>query len=523
MLDARPGSRIDLHSNTGFSIGPVTQYADFMPYVDRLWFGESWNYNALSADQWLVQVSGIPFGLMGELLNSGGNPWLGTVFGMTQRWGWSSNGVFLDPRPVWKIWDQFGGLQEATMKGWWQGNAPVTTSDPEVKATAFIKNGKTLVALGNFSNSTKSVTLTVDWNALGLDPARADFFAPVSSGFQSQATYEAGDAITLAGKRGVMLIVDEVDNVAAQLKPLARYWLDEASGTVAHDSIGNHDGSYVGGVTLNSADVPGGAEGTLRSVSLSGGNHVSFPSALADELFRSGEPWTVSFWVRPDSPLSASHNATFAWLNASGDVKGLLFYIESNGTLDYWVGDGSTWNNWPSHNPCTGLPNTWLHVAASFDGLSLRCYRNGALVKTASISSFLMPDAGRPITLGLRPGASPSLDLHGKLTDVRFYQGELSAEEIQQLHDYPGWPVPADQSSANQPPDVAFQMPSSDQISLTIPIVGAWQYQLENSPDLLDWTPVGASLAAPAIGRTHTFTKATNGQPREFYRIRIQP
>ena len=215
MLDARPGSRIDLHSNTGFALGPINQYADFMPYLDRLWFGESWNYDALSADQWLAQVSGIPFGLMGELLNSGGNPWLGTVFGMTQRWGWTTNGVVLDPRPVWKIWDQFGGLQDATMIGWWQSDAPVTTSDPEVKATAFIKNGKTLVALGNFSVSNKSVTLTVNWTALGLDPATAHFFAPVSAGFQCQATYLPGGSIPLTAKRGMLLILDAVDHAAA--------------------------------------------------------------------------------------------------------------------------------------------------------------------------------------------------------------------------------------------------------------------------------------------------------------------
>jgi hypothetical protein len=520
MLDARPGSRIDLHSNTGFSIGPITQYADFMPYVDRLWFGESWNYNALSADQWLTQVSGIPFGLMGELLNSGGNPWLGTVFGMTQRWGWTTNGVFLDPRPVWKIWDQFGGLQDATMKGWWQDDAPVTTSDAEVKATAFIKNGRTLVALGNFSASNKNVTLTVDWNALGLDPAKADFFAPVSAGFQGQATYQSGDTITLIAKRGLLLILDEVDNAGAQRKPVARYWLDESSGTVAHDSMGNFDGSYIGGVTLNSTNLPPGAESTLRSVSLGGsGNHVSLPSSLADQLFRTGDPWTVSFWVRPDTPLSASHNATLAWMNPSGDTRGLLFYTESNGSLDYWVGDGSTWNNWPNHNPGTGLQNAWVQVAASFDGLSLRCYRNGALVKTAGISSFLMPDAGRPITLGLRPGASPSLDLRGKLTDVRFYQGVLSATEIQQIHDFPGWPVPADQSTDSLPGAV-FGMPAPNQISLTMPIVATWQYQLETSPDLLEWNPVGTPLSAPAIGKTHTFTGPINALPKQFYRIR---
>ena len=41
MEHEKPGSLIDLHSNTGFSKGPAKQYAEFFPYVDKIWFGES--------------------------------------------------------------------------------------------------------------------------------------------------------------------------------------------------------------------------------------------------------------------------------------------------------------------------------------------------------------------------------------------------------------------------------------------------------------------------------------------------
>ena len=65
---ARPGCLIDLHSNTLFSIGPANQYTEFFPYVNRLWFGEGFKYDAMSPEQWLVECSGIPFGLMGDML-----------------------------------------------------------------------------------------------------------------------------------------------------------------------------------------------------------------------------------------------------------------------------------------------------------------------------------------------------------------------------------------------------------------------------------------------------------------------
>ena len=63
-------------------------YLEHFPYLNRLWFGEYFDYNS-APDYWLTEISGIPFGLMGEMLQDGGNPWRGMVFGMTGRLPWS--------------------------------------------------------------------------------------------------------------------------------------------------------------------------------------------------------------------------------------------------------------------------------------------------------------------------------------------------------------------------------------------------------------------------------------------------
>ena len=36
-------------------------------YIDSLWFGESFHYNS-PADTFLVEISGLPFGLFGDML-----------------------------------------------------------------------------------------------------------------------------------------------------------------------------------------------------------------------------------------------------------------------------------------------------------------------------------------------------------------------------------------------------------------------------------------------------------------------
>ncbi len=65
-------------------------------------YGEAFGYDT-PPDYWLVEMSGIPFGLMGEMFEGGGNPWRGAVFGMTNRLGWQG-----DPQPIWKLRDDFG-------------------------------------------------------------------------------------------------------------------------------------------------------------------------------------------------------------------------------------------------------------------------------------------------------------------------------------------------------------------------------------------------------------------------------
>ena len=89
----KPGCLLDLHSNTGFSKGPANQYAEYFPYIDKIWFGESFQYDKMSPENWLVEASGIPFGLMGDMLQGGGNRWLGMVYGMTVRHPWTTEGV----------------------------------------------------------------------------------------------------------------------------------------------------------------------------------------------------------------------------------------------------------------------------------------------------------------------------------------------------------------------------------------------------------------------------------------------
>jgi len=206
LADGGRSPMIDLHSNTGFSIGPANQYTEFFPYVDRLWFGESFDYNQMSPDRWLVETSGIPFGLMGEMLQGGGNRWLGMVYGMTTRFGWTNYEVANNPDPIWRYWDRFG-IAEAEMIGYWNPKCPVRVDSPEVRATIYRRNGKALIAIANFGEKPAQCRLTIDWARLGLDPDKVQFTAPEIANYQKAHRFVVGEPVPIDAKKGWLIEV----------------------------------------------------------------------------------------------------------------------------------------------------------------------------------------------------------------------------------------------------------------------------------------------------------------------------
>ncbi|SEA92855.1 hypothetical protein SAMN05443667_11244 [Flavobacterium gillisiae] len=201
---------IDLHSanqynkSDGFN-NSANLYMEHFPYLNRLWFGEYFDYEKSNPDFFLTEVSGIPYGLMGEMLQDGGNPWRGMIYGMTNRMPWSDNA---DPRPIWKVWDDFG-MKGTEMIGYWSENCPVKTSNDKVLATVYKKNGTALIAIASWADTDVKVKLNIDWKKLGIDPAKATITAPAITNFQPSQTFFVTDEVAVTKGKGWLLIVKE--------------------------------------------------------------------------------------------------------------------------------------------------------------------------------------------------------------------------------------------------------------------------------------------------------------------------
>ena len=203
---SRKGALIDLHSANQFNprdgfANSANLYLEHFPYLNRIWFGEYFDYGS-SPDFWLVELSGIPFGVMGEMLQDGGNPWRGMIYGMTSRLPWAG-----DPRPLWKVWDEFG-IQDAQMIGYWVPSCPVKTDNKDVLLTAYVRKNSVLISIASWSKEQVRCRLKIDWDALGIDPEKAHLRAPHIKDFQNSATFKLTDKILVEPGKGWLLILE---------------------------------------------------------------------------------------------------------------------------------------------------------------------------------------------------------------------------------------------------------------------------------------------------------------------------
>jgi len=198
---------IDVHSANQYNprdgyASSANLYLEHFPFINRLWFGEYFNYDS-KPDYWLIEISGIPFGLMGEMLQGGGNPYRGMIYGMTARLPWAGN-----PKPLWKLWDNFG-IEKSEMLGYWSEKCPVKTNNSDVLATVYRRKGKSLIAIASWAKNKVSVKLKIDWKKLGIKKEKAIIIAPYIENFQNHKKFEINEKIQIAPKKGWLLIVKE--------------------------------------------------------------------------------------------------------------------------------------------------------------------------------------------------------------------------------------------------------------------------------------------------------------------------
>jgi hypothetical protein len=222
------------------------------------------------------------------------------------------------------------------------------------------------------------------------------------------------------------------EGVASNPDPgLVGWWkLDDGDAGLAVDSSGwDHHGVMHG--------QPKWVSGHLGGALQFDGRDDYVATSYAEDLLQ----WTVSVWVQsPAAPASVP---------ASGPVHREANYqlnwnhtnAKFRGTAALRIGD--TWHA-ASFGPLSG--NIWYHLAATFDGMTLKAYVNGVLIATDATAQGVPFVERNPLTLGRHAGAEQFFA--GIIDDVQIYDGALTEEMIrksmQGIQVTAGDPQPAD-------------------------------------------------------------------------------
>lgn len=172
-------------------------YTEIIPFLDSVWLGEGFFYKKYSPEYVLAEVCGIPYGVTGQMLEGGGDLYLGMLYAMNNRYGWN----YKNATQMYKIWDDFG-IADSRMLGYWHSENPVKTNNTNVLATVYLKKREALLCLYNFSDKPEKFSVNIDNNMLGFKP---EYCSEIRFGKSSKKIKSIDRQLKLGKRKGIII------------------------------------------------------------------------------------------------------------------------------------------------------------------------------------------------------------------------------------------------------------------------------------------------------------------------------
>ena len=138
---------------------------------------------------------------------------------------------------------------------------------------------------------------------------------------------------------------------------------------------------------------------------------------------------TISAWISPATKATQ----TIVKKARSDSIDGYELSLSASGTVFVRFNQDSSGDNYrldsTSSYPTNG--STWLHVAATYDGNTIRLYVNGQL-QASKAATFSIH--GNSTALGIGAQDDGKYSLRGRIDDVLVADRALSAAEISDLY-----------------------------------------------------------------------------------------
>ena len=94
------------------------------------------------------------------------------------------------------------------VRGWWDEACPVTLSEPDCKATAYVGEDRMLISVASWAGQTVQVQAFVripeSWKG------RYRCVLPAIEGFQAEQAFAPGDSLTIEPNKGKIILINKM-------------------------------------------------------------------------------------------------------------------------------------------------------------------------------------------------------------------------------------------------------------------------------------------------------------------------
>jgi len=302
--------------------------------------------------------------------------------------------------------------------------APQDTESPTATVTSPSDNANvtgtiTLTATATDNVGVVGVRFYVDGVAIGAEDTTDPYSVTWDSSMVANGTHvitaKARDAAGNIGTSSGVTVTTSNTNT----RLVAAFGFNEGTGTTVNSTVGGMTGT-ISGATWTTGKYGG-------ALSFDGVNDWVTVADSAGLDLTTG--MTLEAWVQP----SAINSWETVMLKEDGSELAYALYGDNNGNdtggprrPGAWIHEGST--SYSTIGNSQLVVGQWAHLAATYDGSSLRLYVNGVLASTTSVAGSINVSSGV-----LRIGGNNVWGefFNGLIDEVRIYSRALSQTEIQ--------------------------------------------------------------------------------------------
>ncbi|WP_406695926.1 DUF4082 domain-containing protein [Singulisphaera sp. Ch08] len=275
---------------------------------------------------------------------------------------------------------------------------------------------------------------------------------------------------------------------------VASFNFNAGSGTTVTDISGFGNNGSISNATWSTSGHAGSAlsfNGTNSWVTIANSSSLNLSSGM-----------TLEAWVRPSNTNSSN---PILVKEGNGTAPYALYASDPVMPVAFLNANSATSTAAPSYQSL--VANTWNHVAATYDGTTLRLYVNGALMSQANPTAGILSSTG-----ALRIGGDSVFSnefFNGLIDDVRVYNRALSLAEVQTDMSTPVGGVmdsTAPTASISSPAASATLVGTNTIVANVSDNTGIAGVQF-----LINGTPVGVEDIAAPFSLAWNTTKVANG------------